>query len=94
MLERFGADFKKFECVGMLKLIYSSLYDNYLLLSQYDKIQSLDAIYNEQYENAKPRSRKMDVLHVVNSLHLGKLYRMLLTFYLHLKYKIFNYRIQ
>ena len=94
MLERFGSDFKKYNCVGMLRYIYGYLYDNYLLLSQYDKIRKLDNVYDKMYSGCKPRSKKITALHVIKSLRLGEAYRLFLQFYLLLKYKLFKYKIK
>lgn len=94
MLERFGQDFRQYACDNMLRYIYGYLYDNYLLLGQYDKIKQLEGLYNEQYRGYKSDSRKVKLLHTVYSLHLGTVYRLLLQFYLGVKYKIFNYKIK
>ncbi len=94
MLERFGEDFKRYGCVGTLKYIYGYLYDNYLLLSEYDKLQQLDSLYDEYYKNCKLESKKVAVLKNFRALHLGECYRQLLQFYLFVKYRIFKYKIK
>lgn len=94
MLERFGNDFKEYKCVDVLKHIYGYLYDNYLLLSQYDKILKLDALYDKQFKDCKLHSKKVTVLHIIRAMRLGKTYRQLLQSYLFVKYKFFKFKIK
>ncbi len=94
MLDRFGDDFLKFGCSAMLKYIYVILYDNYLLLSQYKKIEWLEQLYGERYKDSIAKTKKMSILRVMRIMHLGECYRLLLQSYLWLKYKILKYKIK
>lgn len=94
MLERVGNDFKEYKCVDVLKHIYGYLYDNYLLLSQYDKILKLDALYDKQFKDCKLHSKKVTVLHIIRAMRFGETYRQLLQSYLFAKYKFFRFMIK
>lgn len=94
MLERFGGDFVAFGCHAMLRHVYGYLYDNYLLLGQYGKIQQLDDTFNKHYAAFKPHDRKMQVLRIMRTLHIGGCYWLLLKSYLFVKYKLFKYKIK
>lgn len=92
LLSRFGNDMKLYDCSKMLSSIYISLYDNYLLLEQYKKIENLKKIYKEKYTNYIYASRKLEILETLSYLRLGWLYRYLLLSYLTIKYKVFIIR--
>ena len=94
MLERFGNDFKMFDCKSMLAHINTTLFDNYLLLGNYKKIQELDNIYSVNYISYKPKSTKIRLLNIIRHTYTGSLYRVFLQNYLFIKYKIFNYKIK
>lgn len=93
LLSRFGDDMKRYGCTKMLSSVYSFLYDNYLLLGQYNKIASLKNMYKDNYANCIFASRKLKVLKALTSLRLGWLYRRLLQLYLIVRYRVFKKKI-
>ena len=94
LLGRFGDDMKQNDCKSMLQHLYGYLFDNYLLLGDYDKIRELRQIYAFKYTGYIPETRKTKILTAVFILHLGIIYRLLLQSYLKIKYKIFKYKIK
>ena len=93
LLSRFGDDMKRYGCTKMLSSVYTYLYDNYLLLGQYNKITGLKNMYKENYANCICASRKLNVLTALTSLRLGWLYRCILQLYLIVRYRALKKRI-
>ena len=94
LLLRFGNDMKQYDCTKMLSIVYTYLYDNYLLLSQYVKVANLKKMFKEKYTNYVYVSRKLKILEILSQLRLGWLYRCLLLFYLTIKYRIFKVKME
>ena len=94
LLLRFGNDMKQYDCTKMLSIVYTYLYDNYLLLSQYVKVANLKKMFKEKYTNYVYVSWKLKILEILSQLRLGWLYRCLLLFYLTIKYRIFKVKME
>lgn len=92
MLELFGEDMKQQNCKKQLSHLYTYLYDNYLLLSKYDKIESLENEFKIKYQDSVPVNNKIKLLSVVKNIQGGKLYYFLLQAYLFAKYKLFKHK--
>lgn len=94
LLSRFGDDMKLYDCNNKLSYVYIFLYDNYLLLGQYSKIDHLKKMYKEKFFNYYFVSPKLKILEIIAHLRLGSLYRYFLMFYLAVKYRIFGVKIK
>lgn len=73
------------EMLGMQRRLHKirlELFDNYLLLGEYEKTKELEK------EMGSPQSYKERILRFCNAMHLGWLYRYLLEGFLFLKYEI------
>lgn len=86
ILQYFEDDMMQLGMNRRLSSVRMSLFENYLLLGEYLKANSLDV--------ACFKGKKAHVLKAVCDLRLGWLYRLLLQSYLLLKYKVFSRKLK
>lgn len=86
MLQYFEDDMMQLGMNRRLNSIKASLFENYVLLGEYSKANSL--------ETTCLKGKKAHIFKVVCGLRLGWLYRLLLQSYLVLKYNVFSIKLK
>lgn len=86
MLQYFEDDMMQLGMNRRLNSIKASLFENYVLLGEYSKANSL--------ETTCFKGKKAHIFKVVCGLRLGWLYRLLLQSYLVLKYNVFSIKLK
>lgn len=86
MLQYFGNDLRQLGMVRQLHNIKISLFENYVLLGEYDKAKSVDV--------GTFWGRKEKLYHLFCCTHTGWYYRQLLQFYLFIKYKLLKKKLK
>lgn len=86
MLQNFEDDMKQLGMYRRLNSVKASLFENYVLLGEYSKANSLEITCF--------KGKKAHILKVVCGLRLGWFYRLLLQSYLVLKYNVFSRKLK
>lgn len=94
LLSRFGNDMLINGFYDRLSNLYTSLFENYLLLGRYSQISDLDYLYDKQFHITLPHTLKYQLFRLIKCLRLGFVSRMFLYVYLYTKYKVFKKKIR